>query len=87
MYIQEISHQDIYILLCEVNSIVFYNEVLNNDSFLSGSIVVICWVLLTYVDVSVLYHIVRGQSVIKLYVIYNMLEVQVRKSCAIVLRK
>lgn len=87
MYIQEISHQDIYILLCEVNSIVFYNEVLNNDSFLSGSIVVICWVLLTYVDVSVLYHIVRGQSVIKLYVIYNMLEVQVGKSCAIVLRK
>lgn len=77
----------IYILLCEVNSIVFYNEVLNNESFLSGSIVVICWVLLTYVDVSVLYHIVRGQSVIKLYVIYNMLEVQVRKSCAIVLRK
>lgn len=70
-----------------VKLIVFYNEVLNNDSFLSGSIVVICWVLLTYVDVSVLYHIVRGQSVIKLYVIYNMLEVQVRKSCAIVLRK
>ena len=86
MYIYEISHQDIYIL-CKLNSIVFYNEVLNNDSFLSGSIVVICWVLLTYVDVSVLYHIVRGQSVIKLYVIYNMLEVQVRKSCAIVLRK
>ena len=47
----------------------------------------ICWVLLTYVDVSVLYHTVRGQSVIKLYVIYNMLEVQVTKSCAIVLRK
>ena len=87
MYIQEISHQDIYILLCKLNSIVFYNEVLNNDSFLSGSIVAICWVLLTYVDVSVLYHIVRGQSVIKLYVIYNMLEVQVRISCAIALRK
>ena len=77
----------IYILLCKLNSIVFDNKVLNNDSFLSGSIVMICWVLLTYVDVSVLYHTVRGQSVIKLYVIYNMLEVQVTKSCAIVLRK
>lgn len=42
---------------------------------LKGSIVMICWVLLTYVDVSVLYHTVRGQSVIKLYVIYNMLEI------------
>ena len=31
---------------------------------------------MTYVDTSALYHIVRGQSVIKLYVIYNMLEVR-----------
>ena len=46
----------------------------------SGSIIIICWLLLTYVDVSVLYHTVRGQSVIKLYVIYNMLEVTVYKS-------
>lgn len=87
MYIQEISHQDIYSSSVNLIQLCFYNEVLNNDSFLSGSIVVICWVLLTYVDVSVLYHTVRGQSVIKLYVIYNMLEVQVTKSCAIVLRK
>ena len=36
-----------------------------------------CWLLLTHVDFSVLYHTVRGQSVIKLYVIYNMLEVPV----------
>ena len=43
--------------------------------FFSGSIILTCWLLLTYVDVSVLYHTVRGQSVIKLYVIYNMLEV------------
>lgn len=42
---------------------------------LKGSIIIICWLLLTYVDVSVLYHTVRGQSVIKLYVIYNMLEI------------
>ena len=37
-------------------------------------IVVCCW-LLQYVDISMLYHIVRGQAVIKLYIIYNMLEV------------
>lgn len=42
----------------------------------SGSILVACWLLLTHVDFSVLYHTVRGQSVIKLYVIYNMLEVK-----------
>ena len=60
-----------YILLCKLNSVVSKIMI-----FFSGSILVICWVLLTYVDVSVLYHTVRGQSVIKLYVIYNMLEVQ-----------
>jgi len=42
---------------------------------LKGSILVACWLLLTHVDFSVLYHTVRGQSVIKLYVIYNMLEI------------
>ena len=39
-------------------------------------IVVCCW-LLQYVDISMLYHIVRGQAVIKLYIIYNMLEVNI----------
>jgi hypothetical protein len=33
-----------------------------------------------YVDTSALYHIIRAQSVIKLYVIYNMLEVGVPRS-------
>ncbi len=28
-----------------------------------------------YIDTSALYHVIRAQSVIKLYVIYNMLEV------------
>ncbi|KAL9982741.1 hypothetical protein ACROYT_G004832 [Oculina patagonica] len=42
---------------------------------LKGAILVVCWLLLTHVDFSVLYHTVRGQSVIKLYVIYNMLEI------------
>ncbi|EDO43155.1 predicted protein, partial [Nematostella vectensis] len=42
---------------------------------LKGCIMMVACLLLEYVDFSVLYHIVRGQSVIKLYVIYNMLEV------------
>ena len=32
-----------------------------------------------YVDTSQVYHLVRGQSVIKLYVIYNMLDVRERE--------
>ena len=31
---------------------------------------------LGYLDTSALYHVIRGQSVIKLYVMYNMLEVR-----------
>ncbi|XP_038071065.1 transmembrane anterior posterior transformation protein 1 homolog [Patiria miniata] len=38
-------------------------------------IVIACTWLLQFVDVSMLYHLVRGQAVIKLYIIYNMLEV------------
>lgn len=34
-----------------------------------------CCCALQYVDVSMVYHYIRGQSVIKLYVIYNVLEV------------
>ena len=34
-----------------------------------------CLFAMTYIDTSALYHIIRAQSVIKLYVIYNMLEV------------
>ena len=40
-----------------------------------GLILIGCCITLDYVDLSILYHIVRGQSVIKLYVIYNMLDV------------
>ena len=34
-----------------------------------------CMFAMGYIDTSALYHIIRAQSVIKLYVIYNMLEV------------
>ncbi|KAM3831257.1 transmembrane anterior posterior transformation protein 1 homolog isoform 2-T2 [Vipera latastei] len=40
-----------------------------------GLILVICYFMMHYVDYSMMYHLIRGQSVIKLYIIYNMLEV------------
>lgn len=42
---------------------------------ISGLILLICCIAMNSLDLSILYHIVRGQSVIKLYVIYNMLDV------------
>ncbi|XP_077992355.1 transmembrane anterior posterior transformation protein 1 homolog [Glandiceps talaboti] len=38
-------------------------------------ILLVCSYMMYMVDFSMLYHIVRGQAVIKLYIIYNMLEV------------
>ncbi|KAL3044503.1 hypothetical protein OYC64_012906 [Pagothenia borchgrevinki] len=42
---------------------------------LKGLIMVLCFSMMHYVDYSMMYHLIRGQSVIKLYIIYNMLEV------------
>ncbi|KAM3612599.1 uncharacterized protein V6R79_010813 [Siganus canaliculatus] len=42
---------------------------------LRGLILVLCFSMMHYVDYSMMYHLIRGQSVIKLYLIYNMLEV------------
>ncbi|KAL2097459.1 hypothetical protein ACEWY4_006666 [Coilia grayii] len=42
---------------------------------LKGFIMVLCYSMMHYVDYSMMYHMIRGQSVIKLYIIYNMLEV------------
>ena len=42
---------------------------------LKGFIMVLCYCMMSYVDYSMMYHLIRGQSVIKLYIIYNMLEV------------
>ena len=39
-------------------------------------ILVVSTLGMSYVDTSALYHIVRGQSVFKLYVIYNVLDVR-----------
>ncbi|TKR86361.1 hypothetical protein L596_010967 [Steinernema carpocapsae] len=43
--------------------------------FIKLLIIVITAVVMQQVDTSMIYHIVRGQSVIKLYICYNMLEV------------
>ncbi|XP_073998628.1 protein TAPT1 homolog isoform X1 [Rhodnius prolixus] len=42
---------------------------------LKGCILVICSFLISYVDTSIMYHLIKSQSVIKLYIFYNMLEV------------
>ncbi|KAL4641784.1 hypothetical protein GN956_G10442 [Arapaima gigas] len=42
---------------------------------LKGFIMVLCCFFMRYVDYAMTYHLIRGQSAIKLYVIYNMLEV------------
>ncbi|XP_039866102.1 transmembrane anterior posterior transformation protein 1 homolog isoform X2 [Simochromis diagramma] len=42
---------------------------------LRGLILVLCFSMMHYVDYSMMYHLIRGQSIIKLYIIYNMLEV------------
>lgn len=39
------------------------------------SMVILCCILLMQLDASRLYHSIRGQAVIKLYVIFNVLEV------------
>lgn len=42
---------------------------------LKGAVVVGCWAATWKVDTSMMYHLVKSQSVIKLYIFYNMLEV------------
>uniref|UniRef100_A0AAY5EEH5 Transmembrane anterior posterior transformation 1a n=1 Tax=Electrophorus electricus TaxID=8005 RepID=A0AAY5EEH5_ELEEL len=42
---------------------------------LKGLIMVLCCSMMHYIDYAMMYHLIRGQSIIKLYIIYNMLEV------------
>ncbi|XP_015111749.1 protein TAPT1 homolog [Diachasma alloeum] len=42
---------------------------------LKGVVVVGCWAATSKVDTSMMYHLVKSQSVIKLYIFYNILEV------------
>jgi hypothetical protein len=41
-----------------------------------GIVIVLCCLMLTFVDTSMIYHMIRGQAVIKLYIFFNMLEVK-----------
>ncbi|KAI9294513.1 DUF747-domain-containing protein [Neoconidiobolus thromboides FSU 785] len=45
------------------------------SDLIKGSLIITSCIILSYVDLSKLYHVVRGQSVVKLYVIFNMLEI------------
>ncbi|KAJ8262428.1 hypothetical protein GJAV_G00166360 [Gymnothorax javanicus] len=42
---------------------------------MKGFILLLCYFMMHYVDYAMMYHLIRGQSVIKIYLIYNMLEV------------
>ncbi|XP_044737593.1 protein TAPT1 homolog isoform X2 [Chrysoperla carnea] len=42
---------------------------------LKAFIIIICSICLFYLDTNMLYHMIKSQSVIKLYIFYNMLEV------------
>lgn len=42
----------------------------------AAAILSLCFLVMNFVDTSALYHMIRAQSVIKLYVIYNMLDVR-----------
>lgn len=49
---------------------------------LKGSIWIAAIVLINFIDTNRMYHIIKSQSVIKLYIFYNMLEVGDRLLCA-----
>ncbi|XP_073955572.1 protein TAPT1 homolog isoform X2 [Choristoneura fumiferana] len=42
---------------------------------LKGFILLVCSVLMCYIDTNMMYHLVKSQSVMKLYIFFNMLEV------------
>ncbi|CAH1257963.1 TAPT1 [Branchiostoma lanceolatum] len=50
---------------------------------IKAGIIIVCTNILFYVDTSMLYHLVRGQALIKLYIIFNMLEVADRLFSAV----
>ncbi|XP_021921300.1 protein TAPT1 homolog isoform X2 [Zootermopsis nevadensis] len=42
---------------------------------LKACILIACSMIMSYIDTSMMYHLIKSQSVIKLYIFYNMLEV------------
>lgn len=49
--------------------------------FLKGVIIIVCGIALSRLDMAMMYHLIKSQSVIKLYIFYNMLEVMVGYIC------
>ena len=47
---------------------------------LKGFVIICCVYLMNNVDTSMIYHIIKSQSVIKLYIFFNMLEVRNRSN-------
>ena len=72
---------DLYILIpCNNLSLSSHHRVLEPAEIcdlLKGIILISCCIMMMYIDVSMLYHIVRGQAIIKLYIFFNMLEVSI----------
>ncbi|ORX82885.1 DUF747-domain-containing protein [Anaeromyces robustus] len=46
----------------------------HKSDILKGLLILFCCIALQYIDVSRLYHFVRGQNIVKLYLIYNLME-------------
>ncbi|XP_028130186.2 protein TAPT1 homolog isoform X1 [Diabrotica virgifera virgifera] len=42
---------------------------------LKALILLVCSIIMMYLDINMLYHLIKSQSVIKLYIFYNMLEI------------
>ena len=77
-----------YLILSECNCtiviiIIFYRvyrrgrvlEPAQRCDILKVVILICCYFLMQTVDLSMIYHIIRGQAIIKLYIFFNMLEV------------
>jgi hypothetical protein len=47
-----------------------------------GTLLALCWAGLAYINMSRMYHYIRGQSVLKLYVIFNMLQISDKLFCS-----
>jgi len=52
------------------------------SDLLRGTIWLLCFAGLSFIDSSVVYHHIRGQATIKLYVIYNVLEILDKLCCS-----
>lgn len=54
-----------------------------SHDLLEGAMLLIVCCLLQFIDASRIYHTIRGQSVIKLYVIFNVFEILDKLCCSI----